>query len=70
MKNEDKENSQIMSDISSSCDEIVEVGKASGQGLKHIPHWPPVNIDFEDVVYTVDNAGQSSEFIAITNKDF
>lgn len=48
-----------MSDISSSYDEIVVANEARGQGLKHLPHWPPVNIAFEDVIYTVENGIES-----------
>lgn len=42
-------------------DEIIDADKANGQRLKHTPHWPPVNIDFEDIIYTVEN-GQESEY--------
>lgn len=35
-------------------DENVISSEVKTQGLKHLPHWPPVNIDFEDVIYTVD----------------
>lgn len=49
----------IMSDISSSYDEIAVANEVRGQGLKHLPHWPPVNIAFEDVIYTVENAVDS-----------
>ena len=48
-----------MSNISSSNDEIIMANDAKSQGLKYLPHWPPVNIDFEDLIYTVDNATES-----------
>lgn len=48
-----------MSEISTSCDEIVIANEGRGQGLKYLPHWPPVNIDFEDVIYTVENGIES-----------
>lgn len=48
-----------MSDINSSCDEIIVANEARSQGLKYLPHWPPVSIDFEDVIYTVDNGTES-----------
>lgn len=38
--------------------EIIE----DGQGLKHTPRWPPVNIDFEDIIYKIEN-GQESEYL-------
>lgn len=44
-----------MLDISSSGDEILVESEARGQGLKYLPHWPPVNIVFEDIVYTIEN---------------
>lgn len=33
-------------------DQIVEM---NAQALKHLPHWPSVNIDFEDIIYTVES---------------
>jgi hypothetical protein len=48
--------------MSSSYDAIGGAKEAKSQGLKklkHLPHWPPVNIDFEDVTYTVENGIQS-----------
>lgn len=33
--------------------------KGRGQALKYLPRWPAVNIDFEDVVYTVENGIES-----------
>jgi hypothetical protein len=27
--------------------------RAPSSGLKHLPHWPSVNIEFEDLVYSV-----------------
>lgn len=35
-------------------DQIVEMNQQE-QALKHLPHWPSVNIDFEDIIYTVEN---------------
>lgn len=26
---------------------------SSATNLKYLPHWPPVNIEFQDLVYTV-----------------
>lgn len=55
-----------MSDTSSSHDEItVAADDSKGQGLKYLPHWPPVNIDFEDVIYTIPN-GIESKFLFIS----
>lgn len=47
----------------SSYDEITVENeqKGRGQALKYLPHWPAVNIDFEDVVYTVES-GMESEY--------
>lgn len=45
----------------SSFDEILVESECRGQALKYLPHWPPVNITFEDVVYTVEN-GMESEY--------
>jgi hypothetical protein len=50
-----------MSDTSSSHDDIIVANETKGQGLKYLPHWPPVNIDFEDVIYTIPN-GMESKF--------
>lgn len=44
-----------------SFDEILIESDTKCQALKYLPHWPPVNIDFEDVVYTVQN-GMESEY--------
>lgn len=48
---------------SSSSNEIVEANQLNGQGLKHTPHWPPVNIEFQDVIYKIEN-GQESELFS------
>lgn len=46
----------------SSYDEIiVESEQSESQALKYLPHWPAINIDFEDVIYTVEN-GIESEY--------
>jgi hypothetical protein len=52
-----------MSSESNSYDEIVVESEQSdrGQALKYLPRWPAVNIDFEDVIYTVEN-GTESEY--------
>jgi hypothetical protein len=31
-------------------------------GLKHLPHWPSVNIEFEDIVYSVPDVPTEGEF--------
>jgi hypothetical protein len=49
---------------SSSFDEILVESDLRGQRLKYLPHWPAVNISFEDVVYTVDN-GIESEYLNV-----
>lgn len=54
-----------MSEISTSCDEIVNAGEGRSQGLKYLPHWPPVTIDFEDVIYTVEDGIESELKIKI-----
>lgn len=39
----------------------ADFGGGSGNGLKYLPKWPPVNIDFQDVTYSVpDLAGELS----------
>lgn len=48
-----------MPDSSSTSNEIIEASQLDGQGLKHTPHWPPVNIDFEDIIYKVENGPES-----------
>lgn len=40
---------------SSSFDEIIIESELKSHALKYLPHWPPVTIDFEDLVYTVQN---------------
>lgn len=35
----------------------IAIGK--GQSLKYLTHWPSVNIKFEDIIYTVENLGES-----------
>jgi len=40
---------------SSSFDEILIESELKSQALKYLPRWPPVTIDFEDLVYTVQN---------------
>lgn len=55
----------MSSESNSSYDEILVESeqKAKGQALKYLPHWPPVNIDFEDVVYTVENGIESKFYL-------
>ncbi|KAG5676197.1 hypothetical protein PVAND_006046 [Polypedilum vanderplanki] len=49
---------------SSSFDEILVESELRGQDkLKYLPHWPAVNITFEDVVYTVDSGVDNSKSI-------
>lgn len=48
-----------MSDISSLYDVFVAANEAKCQGLKHSTYWPPVDIDFEDIIYTVENGIES-----------
>lgn len=36
-----------------------EIAMDKGHSLKHLTHWPPVNIKFEDIIYTVDSAVDS-----------
>lgn len=31
--------------------EDIELNQNSN--LKHLPHWPPVNIEFQDILYSV-----------------
>lgn len=47
----------MSSESNSSYDEIIVESEQSGggQALKYLPRWPAVNIDFEDVVYTIEN---------------
>lgn len=51
----------MSSESNSSYDEIIVESEQSnkGQALKYLPSWPAVNIDFEDVVYTVENGMES-----------
>lgn len=47
-----------MLDSSLTSNEIIEASQ-----LKHTPHWPPVNIVFEDIIYKIEN-GQESKFFS------
>lgn len=51
----------MSSESNSSYDEIIVESEqgVKGHALKYLPRWPAVNIDFEDVVYTVENGMQS-----------
>jgi hypothetical protein len=40
---------------STSFDEILVEKELKSPALKYLPRWPPVTIDFEDLVYTVQN---------------
>lgn len=31
----------------------VDIGLNQSNNLKHLPHWPPVNIEFQDILYSV-----------------
>lgn len=54
-----------MPEYQSPHDEIIDA-IPRGQGLKYLAHWPPVNIDFEDVVYTVETQGSTkSKFLLL-----
>lgn len=53
--------------MSEFTDEIVDASVPQGQGLKYLAHWPPVNIGFEDIIYTVENGLAESEFISGLN---
>lgn len=55
-----------MSESNSSYDEIIVESNCKEQALKYLPHWPAVNIDFEDVVYTVDHGFDSKYFLIIS----
>lgn len=37
----------------------------AAKGLKYLPHWPAVNIEFQDLVYTVPDI--SGEYFIIIN---
>lgn len=50
-----------MLDPCSTSNEIIDASQLDGRGLKHTPHWPPVNIDFEDIIYKIEN-GQESKY--------
>lgn len=51
----------MSSESNSSYDEIIVESQqqTKGHALKYLPRWPAVNIDFEDVVYTVENGIES-----------
>lgn len=36
------------------------------RSLKYLPHWPPVNIEFQDLVYTVPDI--SGKWIVLIDK--
>lgn len=40
-----------------SLDDQFNKQNKCNSGLKHLPRWPPVNIKFEDLVYTVPEKG-------------
>lgn len=41
--------------------------KGSNPGLKYVTHWPPVNIEFQDLVYSVpDMQGKGRRCYSIT----
>lgn len=48
-----------MLDLSSTSNEIIEAHQMSG-----LKHTPPVNIDFEDIIYKIEN-GQESKLIVV-----
>ncbi|CAO1322623.1 unnamed protein product [Diamesa serratosioi] len=52
-----------MSDSSSSVDEIVSANGSDRQGLKYLHHWPPVNLAFDDLVYSVNNGVDNNKVI-------
>lgn len=56
-----------MLEVESFRDEIINADEARSQGLKYLPHWPPVNIDFEDIIYTVENATESKYLLLHQN---
>lgn len=56
--------------MQSSSDEISIEGEclnkkhsSSSTNLKYLPHWPPVNIEFQDLVYSVPDL--NGEFVNI-----
>lgn len=44
---------QYSSEEISIDEEHFNVRRDSKKGLKYLPHWPAVNIEFQDLVYTV-----------------
>lgn len=45
-----------MSGVTSSTNnQLTDDEKTSYQGLKHLPHWPPVNLEFKDIVFSVND---------------
>jgi len=48
-----------MPEQNSSHDNIADITEMKSQALKYLPHWPPVNIEFEDIVYTVPDELES-----------
>lgn len=34
---------------------LTDDEKTSYQGLKHLDNWPPVNLEFKDVVFSVND---------------
>lgn len=55
MSSDDGISSVVDSEISTDIQQLAT-------GLKHLPRWPPVNIEFQDIVYSVPDS-LSSEYI-------
>lgn len=57
--------------MDNSSDEISiesDPSKGSNPGLKYVTHWPPVNIEFEDLMYSVPD--MQGECLASTTPSY
>lgn len=46
--------------MNSSHDDEITAEQGQQFKLKHLPHWPPVQIDFEDIICTAENGNESN----------
>lgn len=56
-------------EISVDSDHLNGRNSTSGT-FKYLPHWPPVNIEFQDVMYSVQDAGGKLFSLTLSPKNF
>lgn len=56
-------NSSDLNEISVDYDREYRRQPSNNAGLKYLPHWPPVNLEFQDVVYTVPELNKGKKMI-------